>query len=397
MQPEIKEMFEYSDRLKQLPPYWAREIDEEITRRRDAGHDVISLGIGDPDLPTPKHVVDACCEAARDPENHPYPTSEGMLEFRKAVAYRTKEDCGVTVNPKTEVTSLIGSKEGLVHVQFAFVGNGDYVLYPAIGYSPNWIGTIFAGGRPYQMPTTIENGFLPDFESIPSDIVRKTKLMITNFPNNPTGAIATEEFYKKVVDFAKDNKIMVINDEAYSKIYFDGHRHKSFLEIEGAKEIGAVLDSCSKTYNMTGWRIGWAVGNEDIIKGILKSKSNMDSGQSRIIQKSAIAALEGPQDCVKENLKIYQERRKVAMKGLDSIGVNYFNTPATFYLWCWKDGQNGVSLAKEFLEKDVVVSPGKGFEKPDSGFANDYFRISLTQKTDKIRTAFDRMETKLYA
>ncbi len=377
-----------AERLKKLPPYLFAELDRKIAQKRKEGVDIISFGVGDPDLPTPEHIVKAACEAAKKPENHRYPSYEGMLSFREAVAQRFKRDYGIELDPEKEIIALIGSKEGIHNIHLGLVNPGDYVLYTSPGYPVYRTGAIFADGIPYALPLRKENGFLPDLESIPEEIAKKAKILWINYPNNPTTATAELEFYKEVVDFARDNNIVVCSDEAYSAIAFDGYKVKSLLQVEGAREVGIVFDSLSKTYNMTGWRIAYAAGSAEVIAALGKVKTNVDSGVSQIIQEAGIAALTGPQDVVERNVKIYQERRDVLYEGLKKLGISCEKPKATFYLWAKVPEGNSMEFAEKLLEAGVVVTPGVGFGEAGEG----YVRFALTQPIERIEEALERME-----
>lgn len=380
---------EFSHRIKSLPPYLFAELDKKIAEKKKEGKEIISFGVGDPDLPTPEHIVKACCEAAKKPENHRYPSYEGMLEFREAVAERCKRDYGLSLDPEREIIALIGSKEGIHNFPFAFVDPGDYVLCPDPGYPVYKTSAIFACAKPYAMPLKKENNFLPDLDKIPSEVARKAKIMWINYPNNPTSAIATKDFYREVIDFAQDYNIIVASDEAYSKMTFDDYKAPSFLEVEGAYEVGIVFDSLSKTYNMTGWRIAYAFGNEKIINGLKKVKTNVDSGVSQIIQEAAIVALTSSQDCIRETLKIYQTRRDLLYSGLRELGLKCEKPRATFYLWVEvPEGKGSIEFATELLDKaGVVCTPGVGFGEHGEGFV----RFALTQNEEKIKKALKKM------
>lgn len=379
---------ELAKRIKNLPPYLFAELDRKIQKKKAQGADVITFGIGDPDLPTPKHIVDACCEAAKKPENQRYPSYEGMLSFRSAAAQRYRRDYGIELDPQKEVLTLIGSKEGVHNINFAFVEKGDVVLYPSPGYPVYRTGALFAGAEPVAMPLKKENNFLPDLEAIPRSKLKKAKLMWINYPNNPTAAIATKEFYRQVVDFAQDNELIVCSDEAYSSIAFDGWKPPCFLETRGAREIGAVFDSLSKAYNMTGWRIAYVVGNAEIVAGLGRVKTNVDSGASQIIQEAGIAALLGSQECVKQNIKIYQERRDVFVSGLNRLGLKCEKPKATFYLWLEVPNGDSIAFANRLLEEaGVVCTPGVGFGEQGEG----YVRFALTQPAERIKEALERM------
>jgi len=269
---------QYAERIRTLPPYLFAAIDDMKRKAIERGMDIINLGIGDPDLPTPAPIIESLRRAAADPKHHQYPSYEGMLSFRTAVADWYKRRFAVTLDPKSEVVTLIGSKEGIGHIPLAFIDPGDVVLVPSPGYPVYPVATSFAGGTSHIMPLTKENGFLPDLAAIPKDVAKKSKMMFLNSPNNPTSVVATKDFFKKVVDFAREHQILVCHDAAYSEIYYDGQRPVSFLETEGATEVGVEFHSLSKTYNMTGWRIGWAAGRKEVIAGLGKVKTNIDSG-----------------------------------------------------------------------------------------------------------------------
>ncbi len=380
---------EYAKRILNLPPYLFAEIDRKITRKRKEGADVISLGIGDPDLPTPEHIIKACCEAAGDPANHRYPSYEGMLSFREAVAMRYERDYGLKFDPESEVITLIGSKEGVHNINFAFVNPGDVVLYPDPGYPVYNTGAMFAGGTPYPMPLKKENGFLPDLEAIPDDVVKRAKMLWINYPNNPTAAVADRAFYKEVVDFGRDNDLVVLSDEAYSAIAYDGYRPPCFLDVEGARDVGVVIDSLSKTYNMTGWRLAYAVGNEEVIAGLGKVKTNVDSGASQIIQVAGITALTSSQDCVKDSVRIYEERMDILVKGLNDLGLKCEKPRATFYCWLEVPDGDSMTFANRLLDEcAVVVTPGVGFGGNGEGFV----RFAVTQSVERIEEVLERME-----
>lgn len=380
---------DYSETLGRLPPYLFAEIDKKIAKKRKEGVDVISFGVGDPDLPTPPHIVEAACNAARNPDNHHYPSYEGMLTFREAVAERYKRDYGLDFSPEKEVVSLIGSKEGVHNIHFAYLNPGDVVLYSNPGYPVYRTGTLFAGGKPVPMPLLKENNFLPDLSAIASQDAEKAKIMWINYPNNPTGAVATDEFYKEVVDFARDNDIVVCSDEAYSAIAYDGYKPTCFLEIEGAREVGITMDSLSKHYNMTGWRIAYAVGNESVIAGLGKVKTNVDSGPFQVVQEAAITALTGPQDCVTDAINIYKKRRDLLVNGLKELGFNPPVPKASFYIWMEVPGGDSISFANNLLEKaGIVCTPGVGFGGSGEGFV----RFALTRSTERIKEALARME-----
>ncbi len=376
----------YSDRLSHLPRYLFARIDEMKAEQSRRGVDIIDLGVGDPDLATPPHIVDALCKAAQDPENHHYPSYAGMPAFQSAVAEWYRRRFGVTLDPGTETLALMGSKDGIAHIAEAFVNPGEYVLAPSPGYPVYRTSTLFAEGRVFDLPLTAENSFLPDLSSIPAEVVKSSRLLFINYPNNPTGAIAPSGFYREVVDFASDNGVVVVSDNAYSEISFDGYRAPSFLETEGAAEVGIEMHSLSKTYNMTGWRIGMAVGNAEVLSGLGRVKTNVDSGVFNAVQHAAIAALSGPQDCVREACATYQERRDVLVNGLADIGYRVEPPRATFYVWMKVDDSMAFS-ARLLEEAGVVATPGVGFGACGEG----YVRFAITRSAGRIREAVERM------
>ncbi len=375
-------------RIRDLPPYLFVELDRKVEEKRRRGEDVISLGIGDPDMPTPEHIIQACCSAARKPENHQYPSYGGMLEFRRAAAERYKSDYRIKLDPAGEVMALIGSKEGIHNAHFAFADPGDVVLYPEPGYPVYRSGALLAGAVPHSMPLLRDNHFLPDLEAIPNKVLKKAKMMWINYPNNPTASVAGLDFLRAAVDFAKDHKIVLCSDEAYTRIAFDGYKAPSVLQVEDAREIAIAFHSLSKTYNMTGWRIGYAVGARECISALGKVKTNVDSGVSQIIQESAVAALTSSQKCVEDNIRTYQERRDTLAKGLRKLGFD-FNVPkATFYFWLPVEGSSLAFADRLLDEAGVVCTPGIGFGEHGEG----YVRLAHTQPVERINEALARME-----
>ena len=385
----MKRRFPYATRLRQLPPYLFAEIDRLKQEAIKRGTDIIDLGVGDPDLPTPPHIVTRMAEAAADARHHRYPSYEGLMEFRQAVSEWYRDRFGVVLDPATEVLTLIGSKEGIAHMPLAFIEPGDAVLIPDPGYPVYQAATAFAGGTPYALPLYPSNGFLPDLESIPLDVLRKAKMLFLNYPNNPTAAGAPEAFLAQAVTFARRHRLIFCHDAAYSEIAFDGFRPSSVLSAEGAKEVAIEYHSLSKTYNMTGWRIGFAVGNADILAGLGRIKTNVDSGVFQAIQLAGIEALKGPQDCVAAHCKVYQERRDVLVEGLTRLGWNVPRPRATFYVWIpVSPGHNSTELAKRLLsEAGIVMTPGVGFGPHGEGF----IRAALTVPVDQIREAVERI------
>jgi LL-diaminopimelate aminotransferase len=380
----------YSDRINALPPYLFAAIDEARDELIEKGVDVIDLGVGDPDLPTPQHIVEAMREAVCDPRTHHYPSYAGMPEFRKAAVEWCKKYKGIALDPATEVLSLIGSKEAVAHVPIAFVNPGDVVLYTDPGYPVYKIGTLFAGGEPYPLSLKAENDFLPDLESIPEEVLEKAKLFFFNYPNNPTAATADMTFFTKVVKLCKKYDIVAVHDNAYSQMTYEGYKSPSFLAAKGAMDIGIELYSHSKTYNMTGWRLGFAVGNKDLIKGLGKVKSNVDSGVFDSIQIAGIAALSSPQTCVEETNKIYEERRNALIEGLTAMGLEVKPPKATFYIWApVPKGFTSISFTKLLLEgAGIVATPGIGFGEAGEG----YIRFALTKPVERIKEAVERMK-----
>ena len=376
----------YASRMSNLPPYLFARIDEMKAEQQKKGVDIIDLGVGDPDLPTPSHIVEALCKAAKDPVNHHYPSYAGMPAYRSAVADWYRQRFGVRLDAAKEVVALMGSKDGIAHIGEAFVNPGDYVLAPSPGYPVYRTGTLFAEGRVYDMSLVRENNFVPVLANIPKEVAKAAKLMYINYPNNPTAAVAPAGFYQEVVDFASEHDIIVVSDNAYSEIAFDGYRAPSFLETKGAMEVGIEMHSLSKTYNMTGWRIGMAVGNAEVIAGLGCVKTNVDSGVFNAVQHAAITALSGPQDCVKDACRIYQERRDVLIQGLRSLGFDIPSPKATFYIWL--PVKDCMAFAGRLLtEAGIVSTPGVGFGASGEG----YVRFAITRPVARINEAIERM------
>ena len=378
-----------ADRLQRLPPYLFAEIDRQKQEARARGIDLIDLGIGDPDLPTPPHVVEALGRAAREPKNHRYPDYEGLLAFRGAAAEWYHRRFGVTLDPATEVLTLIGSKEGTGHIPLAFVNPGDIVLVPDPGYPVYAAGTWFAGGEPHFLPLRAERDFLPDLDSVPSVVLARAKMLFLNYPNNPTAACATPAFFARVVAFARAHNLIVCHDAMYSELCFDGYRPPSFLETPGAREVGVEFHSCSKSYSMTGWRIAWVAGNRQVVAGLGRVKTNVDSGVFQAVQEAGIAALDGPQDYVAHVRGVYQERRDLVVAGLRRLGFPVTPPRATFFVWApVPDGSDSRKWASRLLqEAGVVVTPGVGFGPAGEGF----YRIALTVDKVRIAEALDRL------
>jgi len=380
----------WAKRIEELPPYLFAEIDAKKQEMKAKGVDIIDLGVGDPDIPTPSHIINALKAAAEDPSNHRYPSYEGLLSFRKSAADWYEERFGVRLDPKTEVLTLIGSKEGIAHTPLAFVDPGDVVLVPDPGYPVYPVATSFAGGIPYSMPLRKENGFLPDLDAIPEDIRKKAKLMFLNYPNNPTSAVTERDFFRDAIDFASKYNILVCHDAAYTEVSFDGFNPPSFLELDGAKEVGMEFHSLSKTFNMTGWRLGFAAGNKKAIAGLGKIKTNIDSGAFQAIQLAGIEALKNYSLGIQERKKIYEERKNIFCRGLDEIGLSYHPPKATFYVWF--ETPRGISskdfTARLLSEAGIVVTPGNGFGKYGEG----YIRVSITIGKERLAEAVERLK-----
>ena len=390
MKSGSKTRIELAERLKKLPPYLFAEIDRVKREVIRSGKDVIDLGVGDPDLPTPPHVIEALHRAALDPANQRYALDLGMPALREAIAEWYFRRFKVQLDPSREVLPLIGSKEGIGHIPFAFVNPGDVVLVPDPGYPVYRATTILAGGEPYNMPLIEGNGFLPDLEKIPTDILRRAKLLFINYPNNPTAAVCDRNFFRSVVEFARRYGIIVCHDAAYTELAYDGYRAPSFLETNGAGELGIEFHSLSKTYSMTGWRIGFAVGRAEVLAGLGKVKSNLDSGIFQAIQIAGVAALTGPQDFLKEYIATYQRRRDILVDGLKKIGWNVSKPKATFYVWSHvPEGFSSESMAQALLLKaGIVATPGNGLGPSGEG----YIRMALTVGEERIREAVDRIK-----
>ncbi|MBM3244235.1 MAG: aminotransferase class I/II-fold pyridoxal phosphate-dependent enzyme [Candidatus Omnitrophica bacterium] len=383
-------MFKLSKKIQSLPPYLFLEIDKAKRKARQEGRDIIDLGIGDPDQPTPAYIIERLNQAVLDPATHRYALDQGMPVLRQAIAAWYKERFGVILGAENEILPLIGSKEGIAHFPLAFLNEGDYSLVPDPCYPPYKGGTILAGGRPYLMPLVESNGFLPDLKKIPQNILKKSRVIYINYPNNPTSATADAGFYKEVVDFARKNKLIVISDLAYSEMCYDGYRPLSFLEIEGAKDLAIEFHSLSKTCNMTGWRIGWACGNQELVSALAKVKSNVDSGIFSAIQLAGVTALEGQGEHVKRMCALYQERRDTLIKGLNLLGWNVSAPKATFYVWIKIPSKtDSLKFSSLLLEKaNLIVTPGVGFGKYGEG----YIRMALTVPKERISEALERLK-----
>ena len=376
-------------RLEQIGAYLFADLDrkqEELTTR---GVDVINLGVGDPDLPTPPHIIDALMEGATDVRSHRYPPYGGTIEYKRAVADWYRRRFGVTLESSTDVLALIGSKEGLAHLPWALLNPGDVAIVPDPGYPVYRSATIMAEGVPYAMPLRAGRGFLPDLGAIPADALKKAKLMFLNYPNNPTAATATLEFFNEAVSFARRHNLLLAHDNSYSEIAYDGYRPPSILQADGAKDVAVEFHSLSKTYCMTGWRVGFVAGNAQAVGILGKIKTNIDSGVFRAVQHAGIAALTGPQEPVADRLRVYQDRRDRVMKTLRRLGWNVPQIKATFYVWIpAPGGESGAAFAAKVLERtSVVVTPGAGYGREGEG----YLRMSMTIPDKRLDEALDRL------
>lgn len=381
---------EISRRLRSLPPYIFVEIDKMKKEAIVSGRDIIDLGVGDPDVPTPMHIIESLYESAQDPSNHRYALSYGMPQLRKEIANWYKKRFSVELDPDAEVLPLLGSKEGIAHIPLAFINPGDEALVPDPCYPPYKSGTIFAGGICHIMPLLEQNGFLPDLGKIDYQVAKRAKIMFLNYPNNPTTAVASETFFKKVVDFASENNIIVCHDAAYSEIYLDDYKPLSFLQIDGAKEVGVEFHSLSKTYNMTGWRIGFATGNREVIKALAEVKANIDSGIFQAVQFAGIVALKTNDSHIDKLNQMYKSRRNILLDGLNAVGWKVPKPKATFYVWTpVPPGYTSTELSKMLLEKcDIVTTPGVGFGPNGEG----YIRMALTVSEERLKEAMDRIK-----
>jgi LL-diaminopimelate aminotransferase len=382
-------MFKLSKKVQALPPYLFLEIDKAKRKARAEGRDIIDFGIGDPDQPTPKFIIDCLNQATLDPANHRYALDQGMPVLRGAIGDWYKRRFNVGLNSETEILPLIGSKEGIAHFPLAFLNPGDLSLVPDPCYPPYKGGTILAAGKPYLMPLTVENSFLPDLRKIPLSARKKAKIIFINYPNNPTGACASDDFYSELIEFATKNKIIIISDLAYSEMAYDGYKPRSLLEFGGSRDVVIEFHSLSKTYNMTGWRIGWACGNPQLVAALAKVKSNIDSGIFSAIQLAGVVALRSEPDYLKSMCELYQQRRDILVDGLNNLGWNTIKPKATFYLWIKiKPKVDALSFAARLLkDANIVVTPGVGFGQHGQG----YIRMALTVPENRIKEALERI------
>ena len=379
-----------SNRVESLPPYLFAQISKTIAKKKAEGMDVISLGIGDPDIPTPNHIIDKLINAAKKPVNHRYPESEGLPEFRKAVAIYYKNRHNVELNFDDEVTTLIGSKEAIINFSLCVINPGDYALVTDPGYPVYEIGTMLAGGKSYKLPLTVEQNWLPNLDIIPDNILAKSKILWINYPNNPTGAIGNDAFYNKVINWGIKNDIIIAHDLAYSETTYDGYIAPSILEYPNAKEICIEFNSLSKSYNMTGWRIAMAVGNKQLVQALRTIKSNIDSGAPQAIQEMAIEALSSPRDLIDSRNKVYQSRRDKVVHSLQSLGLTVITPKASLYVWAKiPDGEESSSafVSKIINATGVVLTPGNGYGESGEG----YIRVSLTTPDNQLDEALKRL------
>jgi len=382
---------EISNRIKEIKPYLFMEISRKIAAKRAEGADVISFGIGDPDIPTPDHIVNSIIEASKVSANHRYPESDGLPEFRKVISEWYNKRFSVSLNPNTEIVPLIGAKEGIAHFPLCVMNPGEIGIVPDPGYPVYSIGNLFAGGETFYAPLKEENEWLVDLEAIPSEIAKRAKLMWLCYPNNPTGAIASAEYFESAVKFCKQNDIILCHDACYSEIAYDGYKPISLMEIDGAKDISIEFHSLSKSYNMTGWRAGMAVGNEELIRVLTIIKSNIDSGIPQAIQYGAMEALTASQECIQDNIDIYTRRRDKVINALQAIGLEIVPPKAGLYIWVRiPKGFTSAEFATALLdEKDLVVTPGSGYGEYGEG----YIRFSLTLNDSDLDRGIDRLST----
>jgi LL-diaminopimelate aminotransferase len=376
-------------RIEKLPPYLFAEIDRKVADARAKGADIISFGVGDPDLPTGDHIVEALAEAARDSATHQYPSYTGMPEFRRSIAQWYEKRFGVSLDPDEEVQPLVGSKEGIYHLPVAFIDPGDVALIPDPGYPVYETGTILAGGEPYLMPLTVDNDFTPDLEAIPGDVVKRARVLWLNYPSNPTAATVEKSFFDEAVAFCREHDLLLAHDAAYTEITYDDYVAPSVLETDGAMDVAIEFHSLSKTYNMTGWRIGWVAGAPKAIEAMKRLKTNIDSGIFDAVQRAGIAAIEGPQDYLKECVDRYRRRRDLLCDALKSMGVVVEPPRGSIYLWVpVPDGHTSESFTAFLLEEAaIVVAPGTGYGPSGEG----YVRFSLTVPDDRLEEGVERL------
>lgn len=378
-----------ADRIEKLPPYLFATLDKKVSAAREAGVDVVSFGIGDPDLPTPPHIIEAAIAGLRDPVNHRYPSYYGLADFRAAIARYYERRFGVTLDPETQVLPLIGSKEGIAHLATAFVDPGDRVLVTDPGYPVYETSTILSGGVPVSVPITAENGFKPVFSDVAPDVAAGAKILWLNYPSNPTSAVCEVDLFTEAVAFCSKHGILLAHDAAYIDVTYDGFTAPSVLQAPGALDVAIEFGSASKTYNMTGWRVGWVVGNASAIEALGRVKTNIDSGIFNAVQRAAIAALDGPHDALAQTLEIYRDRRDILVDALGSAGLTITPPKGSVYLWApVPQGDTSVSFSEFLLEHaGVVVAPGSGYGAHGEG----YVRFSLTLPNDRLALGAERI------
>ncbi len=379
-----------ADRIKNLPPYLFAEIDKMINKAKQEGVDVISFGVGDPDQPTPEHIVESMIEAVRDPSTHSYPSYEGLLSYREAVADWYQKRFGVELDPEDEVVSLIGSKEGIAHFPFCYINPGDLALIPDPGYPVYKTAVLLAGGEVEMLPLKKENNYLVELDEISPANLKRAKLLYLNYPNNPTAALATREFFQRVVALAKEYDFIVAHDSAYSEVYLEEEKPLSFLEIAGAREVGIEFGSLSKSFNMTGWRCGWAVGNENLIESLGRIKTNIDSGIFEAVQKAGITALTSEKTAAEEMRQLYRQRRDRLVAGLQDLGWKVPPNQASFYIWAEVPPacENGEEFSRKvFQETGVFFTPGIGYGQQGDKFV----RLALTVSQERTEEALERL------
>lgn len=378
-----------ADRLRRLPPYLFAEIEQKIAAKKAAGIDVITLGIGDPDVATPGFIVDALREHAARPDTHRYPSNRGRDSFREAFADFYERRFGVALDPAREIMPALGAKEAIANINLAYLNPGGSALASDPGYPVYTTGPILAGAEPVVMPLLPERGFQPDLDAIPDEVASAATLMFLNYPNNPTGGVIEDDFFERVVAFAKRHEIIVVHDNAYSELTYDGYVAPSFLETPGAKDVGIEVFSLSKPWNMTGWRSGAVLGNEELVSAYWQLKTNLDSGMFEAVQEATVAALRSDQECVREMVEIYQRRRDTLVAALRAIGLEVDPPKGAIYIWARvPEGTDSRAFTERVLEEAaVVISPGAAYGPSGEGFV----RMSLTLEDDRLNEAAERI------
>lgn len=378
-------------RLKNLPPYIFAEVDRLKNDAIAEGKDVVDFGIGDPDMPTAKPIVAELIRAVKDPATHQYPSGAGILELRESVSNYYRRRFGVKLNPETEVTMLIGAKEGIAALAGALIDPRQTVVFPDPGYPVYYTGTLYAGGKSHRIYLNEENKFLPDLEQLPSSVLERMKILWVNYPHSPTAAVAPKSYLKKLIWLAKRHDFVICSDAAYVDIYFDGVKPPSILELSGAKKVCVEFYSCSKPFNMTGWRLAFAVGNADLVSAVRTYKSNLDSGQFTAIQRAGVVAFDRAEGFINANLKVYQRRRDLLVDGLNRLGWNVSKPPATFYMWVkTPKGVGSMSFTKRLIDEcAIVTTPGVGLGHR----SDDHIRFTLTTGEARIKEALKRLES----